>query len=251
MVEIKGKALENIAPIFNSFEETLIWSCLQGQMGRAFADSAARPRSARIELADFCFLAGEPDRELVFLPQGRKMLIFVPNSERWVPVLRTAHPGRCRRSWRYAFKKEDCFDRQRLQRFAGKLPPGFSLAPIEESLYQAAMENDWSRDFCANFSGCGDYCRRGIGVAVLQGKELVGGASSYTVYNGGIEIEIDIREDCRRLGLAQACAAQLILTCLTRGLYPSWDAANKGSLQLAQKLGYRFSGRYAAYFVMA
>lgn len=251
MVEIKGEALIRIASLFDGWEETLVWSCLQGQMGRAFADNASHPRSARIELADFCYLAGEPDRELTFLPQGKEMLIFVPDSERWAPVLRAAHPGRCRRSWRYALKKEAHFDQERLCRFAGKLPPGFSLAPIEEGLYYAAMKNSWSRDFCANFSSYEDYCCRGAGVAVLRGKELVGGASSYSVYDGGIEIEIGIRQDCRRLGLAQACAAQLILTCTGRGLYPSWDAANKPSLQLAQKLGYRFSGRYAVYFVIA
>lgn len=249
MVEVKGEALTQIAPLFAGWEETLIWSCLQGEMGMAFADDAAHPRSARIELADFCYLAGEPDKALTFLPQGRP-LIFVPDSERWAPVLRAAHPGRCRRTWRYALQKEDHFDRERLRRFAGKLPPGFSLAPIEEKLYYAAMESGWSRDFCANFSGYEDYRRRGVGIAVLRDGELAGGASSYTVYNGGIEIEIGVRRDCRRLGLAQACAAQLLLTCIGRGLYPSWDAANKESLQLAQKLGYRFGGRYAAYYVI-
>ena len=71
MVEIKGEALIRIASLFDGWEETLVWSCLQGQMGRAFADNASHPRSARIELADFCYLAGEPDRELTFLPQGK------------------------------------------------------------------------------------------------------------------------------------------------------------------------------------
>ena len=64
---------------------------------------------------------------------------------------------------------------------------------------------------------------------------------------GGIEIEIDTKEECRRRGLALACGARLILECLDRGLYPSWDAANLDSVRLAEKLGYRFDRAYTAY----
>ena len=98
----------------------------------------------------------------------------------------------------------------------------------------------------------GDYAtykKLGLGVAVLKDKELVAGASSYSRYQEGIEIEIDTREDYRRNGLAYACGAKLILECLKRGLYPSWDAQNRCSLALAEKLGYHFSHEYVAYEV--
>jgi RimJ/RimL family protein N-acetyltransferase len=39
----------------------------------------------------------------------------------------------------------------------------------------------------------------------------------------------------------------LIMECLDRGLYPSWDAANKGSVALAEKLGYHFEKEYVTY----
>jgi hypothetical protein len=47
-----------------------------------------------------------------------------------------------------------------------------------------------------------------------------------------------------------ACSAQLILACLSRGLYPSWDAQNKASVILAERLGYHFDFEYVAYEVM-
>lgn len=87
-------------------------------------------------------------------------------------------------------------------------------------------------------------------MAVLCGGELVAGASSYAVYRDGIEIEIDTRPDQRGKGLATACGARLILDCLDRGLYPSWDAHDKRSAHLAQKLGYRLAGAYRAYLNM-
>ena len=50
-----------------------------------------------------------------------------------------------------------------------------------------------------------------------------------------IKKEIDTQEDHRRKGLAYACGAKLILECLEKGLYPSWDAQNKWSVALAEK----------------
>ena len=89
----------------------------------------------------------------------------------------------------------------------------------------------------------------GLGAAILKDGELVSGASSYTSYRGGIEIQIDTREDYRRQGLAYICGAKLILECLERGWYPSWDAQNPGSAALAQKLGYHLDHEYTAYEV--
>lgn len=75
------------------------------------------------------------------------------------------------------------------------------------------------------------------------------GASSYSGYRGGIEIEIDTNEVYRRKGLAYICGAKLILECLDRNLYPSWDAQNIWSVALAEKLGYHFDHAYTAYEV--
>ena len=73
------------------------------------------------------------------------------------------------------------------------------------------------------------------------------GASSYSGYQSGIEIQIDTKESYRRKGLAYICGAKLILECLERGWYPSWDAQNLCSVALAEKLGYHFDHAYPAY----
>ena len=70
------------------------------------------------------------------------------------------------------------------------------------------------------------------------------------MYDGGIEIQVGTKPEFRRQGLALACSAQLILACLSRGLYPSWDAQNKASVILAERLGYHFDFEYVAYEVM-
>ena len=53
------------SPLFRGWQETLIWSCLQGIMGNVYADSPDKPASAMACLGDFRFFAGKPDRDLV------------------------------------------------------------------------------------------------------------------------------------------------------------------------------------------
>ena len=86
---------------------------------------------------------------------------------------------------------------------------------------------------------------------ILKSGRIVAGASSYTRYKEGIEIEVDTIEDERRKGLATIVCAALILQCLEEGLYLGWDARNMNSVRLAEKLGYEFDHEYTAYEVSA
>ena len=62
---------ESVAPLFAGWQETLIWSCLQGVMGHLYVTSVQNPVSAAAMLGDFCFLAGKPDKELLLQkPEG-------------------------------------------------------------------------------------------------------------------------------------------------------------------------------------
>ena len=104
-------------------------------------------------------------------------------------------------------------------------------------------------DFVSAFKSKEYYLEMGRGMVILKDGKLVAGASSYTRYKEGIEIEVDTVEEERRRHLASIICAALILNCLDEGLYPSWDAQNMNSVRLAEKLGYEFSHEYAAYEV--
>ena len=88
-----------------------------------------------------------------------------------------------------------------------------------------------------------------LSIVLSCDDEIVAGASSYTSYREGIEIEIITRQDYRKKGLAHASRAKLILECLQRGLYPNWDARNMTSVQVAKDLGYTYLAPYTVYEV--
>ena len=246
---------EKAAVLFEGWNETLIWSCLQGVMGEIYVDSEVNPASAVAVIGDFCFLAGEPDEGILscFVENGMfsdRFFVMVPRDESWAAMVRERLGERARQVERYAFLKEpNVFDREKLETVVSKLPKEYHLRLIDGELFERCLDTRWSRDLVSVFPGYEFYEKHGLGVLLMQGEEILSGASSYTAYNGGIEIEIDTREDCRRRGFAYICGAKLILECLKRGLYPSWDAQNKWSVALAEKLGYHFDHAYQAFEV--
>ena len=127
------------------------------------------------------------------------------------------------------------------------MPAGYQLKTIDSALYQQILTIDWAQDLCYNYPSYKDYQAQGLGVVALRCDEIVAGASFYISYPQGIEVQVDIRKDQRRQGLALACSAALILACLARGWYPSWDAHNEESLTLAEKLGYHLDKAYPVY----
>ncbi len=244
IIPLSPEKLASAAALFAGREDTMIRSCLQGVMGTVY--STTDGASAAAVLGDFCFLAGKPDRHLVAKDYGREFLILVPPTEDWAALIREALPG-SRPHTRTAFRKEAMFNKKKLNALAASLPPGCRIAEIDAALYRACLSHFWSRDLVSNYGCWEEYKRLGLGFVILRDGEILAGASAYSRCREGIEIEIDTREDCRRQGLAAACAAALILRCLEMGLFPSWDAHNPISAALAEKLGYISAGNYTVY----
>ena len=252
-----------VSPLFGKWEETIIWSCLQGVMGKIYADDPSAPAAAMAMLGDFAFFAGKPNIELIsYRPNppskngARKSLhcgmpesciIMVPQNESWKNMITDFYGKRAAVITRYATKKEPhIFDKKKLEKAVDSLPEQYTLSMIDERLYEKCIAETWCADLVSQFPDYESFRKLGIGAVICKEGAVISGASSYSRYREGIEIEIDTRKDYRRRGLAYICGAKLILECLKRNLYPSWDAQNKASIGLAEKLGYHYSHAYTA-----
>ncbi len=234
------------ARLFENWEEAMIWSCLQGYMGKLIVDNTDDPKSAMIELGDICFIAGEPDSSLLN-SLGRSKLL-VPKDAAWEKCVEEFFGNRAKKFLRYAIKKEPgIFDVEKLAMYIDGLDASYVLRLFDRELFDLAKSETWSEDLCSQFKDYTEYQKLAVGAGILHQGKLVAGASPYAVYDGGIEIEIDTRPEYRRKGLATVCGAKLILECLSRNLYPSWDAHDKRSVALAEKLGYHVSHPYTTY----
>ena len=190
---------------------------------------------------------GEPDRELAaFKPEG--YVGMVPPNDAWAALIEECWPD-ADKVTRYFIRKDTRFDREKLEAIVAALPEDYELRRIDGELYDALLESEDFGDNVCHFASKEQYLALGRGFAVLKDGEPVSVASSYIVYRGGIDIQIDTEEAYRRKGLATVAGAALILSCLDDGLYPSWDAANLGSVHLAEKLGYELSHEYPCYWL--
>lgn len=237
-----------VKALFEGWEETLIYSCLQQVMGKIYVTDLENPKSAFAFVGCFGFFAGEPDRELVSnKPEG--FVIMVPQNAQWAALIEECFED-AKKVTRYAIKKDTKFDVDKLQKEIDKLPDGYELKKIDSEIYDKCLEKRETVDFVSAFDSKERYLQIGRGMVITKNDEIVSGASSYTRYNEGIEIEVDTVESERRKHLATVVCAALILDCLQEGLYPSWDAQNMNSVHLAEKLGYKFAREYMAYEVI-
>ena len=235
--------------LFEGWKETLIYSCLQKVMGKIFVTDPDAPVSAMAYVGCFAFYAGVPDKELIMAkPEG--FVIMVPQNREWEICIEECFPA-AKKVLRYAIKKDTKFDRSLLHKFTDSLPEGYELKEIDKDIYDLCLTDPVTRDFVSSFESKEKYLEIGRGMVIIKSGRIVAGASSFTRYNEGIEIEVDTVEEERRKGLATIACAALILRCLEEGLYPSWDAQNMNSVHLAEKLGYEFDHEYTAYEVSA
>lgn len=140
---LSSSEVDRIAPLFAGWEESLIWSCLQGYMGEAWADNKERPQAARILLADFCYFVGKVNRGLVteeIKTHSRDFVIMVPpmdeTGETWAKEIEDAYGDCCKRVERYAIKKEPgIFDKEKLEKIVAGLEPQYEVKLIDEDIF--------------------------------------------------------------------------------------------------------------------
>ncbi|GGP13266.1 GNAT family N-acetyltransferase [Oceanobacillus neutriphilus] len=246
--EVKKK----LVPMFENMDSTIILSYMQGYMGDAWVDNLDNPTVAQITVGIFVFYAGDSTAneavELLYnLPE---FALVIAESDEWKSRIETVHRGKNEKFPRYRFEKNpEHLSKTHLLNLMSSLPEGYEIKKVDSNIATAPSFQKLSEDFISQFKSIDDFIRRGTGHAIIHNRKVVAAATSFSVYDDGIEIEIATHPGYRRKGLATAAASSLILDCLDNGRYPSWDGANIESAELAKKLGYVFKETYDTYFI--
>lgn len=250
--QVNSELRRNLASFFESMTDTMILSCIQGHMGEAWVDNLENPTMIELIVGEFVFLAGKAKGE-----EAEELIINIPinsfilaENKSWGNLIENFYSECVTKIKRYSFLKDKKhLDYEYIKSLIDNLPKGYELKKADKEFLDKYSIEKISEDFVAQFNSVDDYLNRGIGYYIVKDGEVVSGASSYSIYDDGIEIEIDTDVNHRNKRLATVVAAALIIDCLDNGLYPSWDAANLTSLKLAKKLGYKFNEEYEVYNV--
>ncbi|MED0963491.1 GNAT family N-acetyltransferase [Bacillus cereus] len=250
--EADNNVREKLVSMFENIDSTIVLSYLQGHMGNAWVDNLENPTVAQITVGIFVFYAGDPNAEeaeelLYNLPD---FTLAIVDSDEWKHRIETVHKGSIEKIQRFRFSKNpEDLDRVHIQKLLSTLPEEYEIKKIDKDIAKASSFHELSEDFISQFDSIDDFIDRGVGYAILHKGQVVSAATSFSIYDVGIEIEIASHPNHRRKGLATIVASVLILDCLDRGKYPSWDGANSESVKLAKKLGYTFKESYDTYFI--
>ena len=251
MIKLRKEEFGIVAYLFEHPTSSVILSCIQGYLGEIWVDDTLIPQLAIMYAGKTIYVAGSKIDDLCiswiqsFIEERKiaKIEIIPQNQEcnnileRYMTINEQSH---LKRTYRHLMKLEDmhekvddwrtCIDERWDQ---------VQLCEINEHLYEEASSDRYLSNFICNFQSFEEFKNLGMGYLVIYDNKIVGGASSYTRYHQGIEVQIAIAPKFRRRGLAKACAAKLLLKCYEQGLYPNWDAANPASEELAKSLGYK------------
>lgn len=225
----------------------IIAAGLSGQ-GQLLADNPFHPRCAVMAVGDFLICGGEPGlaaRHLLRAAiRGESREWVVCGSEAWL-ALAEAHLS-AQRHPRWAFAPEQPEDRHLR---ALKDRSVLTFVALTGAWPAWCRNQAWAGDFVSCYADDADYARHGLGMLALLQGEPVAGASAYLPYPGGVEMQVQTREDCQGRGYATEVSAAMILLAHQAGLAVTWDAANEASARVAEKLGYRGMGAYPAALV--
>jgi hypothetical protein len=256
MEQVQNGHGERYAEYFSPFQWNYLPNAiLEGHHGEIWVDQQDSPNLVVLILPKIklYLLGGNPQHPaaIKYLKSLKGMTGFFVPSEAWVDLLKSLFAGRLWEMERFAFTSER-LDRVHLRTLAAEIPDGYRLEKLDLSLTEqlAAEHSEFASDHLVNFDSPDDFIKRGFGWCGLQGEQIVSVATTFLICNQGIEIQINTREEHQGKGLGTAVAASLMLESLERGLNPNWDAANKKSGRLAEKLGCLPQGNYSMYLNM-
>lgn len=246
MIKLNNSQIDKIKYLFSDIKFYMGKSVLDGLMGEAYVDNIEDPEIAYLLVRQYCFINGNSESKLAkqvlnTLPETCKVIIA---NDDWKNVIESTYKI-FEKSKRYSLKKEkDIFNKQKLKQFSENLNDEYEVKTIDEKIYKLIKADDDDPKFMKITD---DYMNKGIGVCCFKNDEIIGICSSNIIYKDGIEINIRVKEEYRNKGIGTAMASKLILMCLEKNIYPSWDAANLNSLGLAKKLGYNYDSEYNIY----
>lgn len=135
---------------------------------------------------------------------------------------------------RINFKFNECSFRDRTFSI---LPPGISVAPISERTFREFGSLVIPRFFWSSFS---QFENNAKGFELREADQVVAVAFSAFLTSSELELGMEVHHQKRKLGYGVLISAQLIEYCVANMLNPVWSCnlSNKGSYNLAQKLGF-------------
>ena len=223
-------------------------TAMQGFMGKLLTDNDKNPSCVIALVGRNCFIDGNGKEEYIekILNSLDKYYKVIIANEKYFEVIEKFYKNKFQIASRFSTKRNTKFDDKQLRKLLNEKLDFYEVKKIDKELLEIIAKTN---SYVTNIEISENYENYGIGFCAINknNNEIIGIATSNAVYDDGIEINLKVSEEYRRKKIATVLCSNLILECLNRNIHPYWDAFNKNSLKLAEKLGYELEEEYKTY----
>lgn len=253
MFSLNNKDFYRIEPLIKSQNELSAISVIKGIMpGEIYVNNLEHPTTALIKTCECNLIAGNPNNtdfnsevstELDFWDQ------LTPDSSEWMEIIPTIHKNHFVRKYK---RRHYILTNRTFKECDTPLKDGFVLEKVDLDVLR---ENDYENsekllEWAANWGDDESFQKYGAGYYIHNNKVIVSWSFSDCCFDKKVAIGIHTDERYRGNGFGKIVVSATAKECFTKG-YESIDwlcvDTNKGSIAIAEGLGFQYSNHYYSF----
>lgn len=253
MFQLEDKDYNKIITLIKSHNEISVLAVISGFMpGKIFVNSVENPTTALIKTCECNLIAGNTNDDKFNLKLSEVIDFWdqlTPDSIEWMDLIPTIHKNSFVRQYtrrHYVLTRDD------FQECNKMLDEGYIIEKVEPGLLRkCGYENaDNLLDWIADWGDDEGFEQYGTGYFIHNGKTIMSWSLSDCSFEKEVTIGIHTDERYRKNGFGKLVVSAVIKDCFKKGYEKiNWLCVekNKGSIALAEKLGFRYNNHYYAF----
>ncbi len=253
MFKLNNDDFNKIIPLVKSQNELSVFSVINGAMpGEIYANSIDNPTAALIKTCECNLIVGSSS-DVNFNSEVSMVIDFwnplTPDSSEWIDLIPTIHKNHFIRKYKrrhYILSIDDFKECNK------HLEDGFIIEKIDTDLLRnASYENSEKLlEWIADWGDDTRFEKDGAGYFIHNGNVIVSWSLSDCSFDKEITIGIHTDERYRKNGFGKIVVSAVVKDCFNKGYEKiNWLCVdtNKGSIALAEKLGFKYNNNYYAF----
>lgn len=253
MFKLNNDDFNKIIPLVKSRNELSVFSVINGVMpGEIYVNSIDNPTAALIKTSECNLIAGNSN-DANFNSEVSAVIDFwdqlTPDSSEWIDLIPTIHKNPFIRKYKrrhyilYIGDFNECNK---------PLGDGFIIEKIDvDFLRKTSYENaEKLLEWIADWGDDTRFEKYGAGYFIHNRNVIVSWSLSDCSFNKKITIGIHTDERYRKNGFGKTVVSAVVKECFNKGYEKiNWLCVdtNKGSIALAEKLGFKYNNNYYAF----
>lgn len=253
MIKLMNNDFNKILHLVNSQNELSVLSVIKGFMpGEIYVNNIDKPTAVLIKTCECNLIAGssndvdfnsEVSTELDFWDQ------LTPDSNEWMNIIPTIHKNPFIRRYK---RRHYTLSINNFKECNTSLKDGYIIEKVDiDQLRKNCYENSEKLlEWIANWGDDARFQKFGVGYFIHNGKVIVSWSLSDCSLDKKIAIGIHTDEKCRKKGFGKIVVSATVKECFSKGYeHIDWLCVdtNKGSIAIAEKLGFKLSNDYYSF----